>query len=151
MTGSVVPASRRYLRTQGTGHASFVALRLSQAVVTTDAVRVPPVATSMVTEGRQGILSQGRGSTRRPFAVPESDPRALACVRVRHRHSSSDPQLARGMSVADALRLGAAAGPLNATRRGLGTGTRQEIERLATHVTVRPQLAAVDEDETPRA
>jgi hypothetical protein len=58
MTGSVVPASRRYLRTQGTGHASFVALRLSQAVVTTDAVRVPPVATSMVTEGRQGILSQ---------------------------------------------------------------------------------------------
>ena len=59
--------------------------------------------------------------------------------------------LARGMSVADALRLGAAAGALNATRRGLGTGTRQEIERLATHVTVRPQLAAIDEDETPRA
>jgi 1-phosphofructokinase len=44
--------------------------------------------------------------------------------------------LARGMSLIDALRLGMAAGALNATRRGLGTGTRQEIERLAAHVTV---------------
>jgi 1-phosphofructokinase len=46
--------------------------------------------------------------------------------------------LARGMETLDALRLGMAAGALNATRRGLGTGTRQEIERLAAHVTVRP-------------
>jgi 1-phosphofructokinase len=45
--------------------------------------------------------------------------------------------LARGMTVIDALRLGMAAGALNATRRGLGTGTRDEIERLAAHVTVR--------------
>jgi 1-phosphofructokinase len=45
--------------------------------------------------------------------------------------------LARGMSLLDALRLGMAAGALNATRRGLGTGTRDEIERLAAHVTVR--------------
>jgi 1-phosphofructokinase len=48
--------------------------------------------------------------------------------------------LARGMGMIEALRLGMAAGSLNATRRGLGTGTRAEIERLATHVTVRPEM-----------
>ena len=49
--------------------------------------------------------------------------------------------LARGMSMIDALRLGMAAGALNATRRGLGTGTRAEIERLAAHVTINPLSA----------
>ncbi|MBV9915685.1 MAG: hypothetical protein JO153_04215 [Solirubrobacterales bacterium] len=44
--------------------------------------------------------------------------------------------LATGKSTIDALRLGMAAGALNATRRGLGTGTREEIERLTSHVLV---------------
>lgn len=46
--------------------------------------------------------------------------------------------LARGMEPVDAVRLGMAAGALNVTRRGLGTGTRDEIERLAAHVTATP-------------
>lgn len=45
--------------------------------------------------------------------------------------------LARGMEMLAALKLGMAAGALNATRRGLGTGTRQEIERLAAHINVK--------------
>ena len=42
--------------------------------------------------------------------------------------------LARGGSLADALRLGSAAGALNVTRRGLGSGGRDQIERLAERV-----------------
>ena len=57
--------------------------------------------------------------------------------------------LARGMGLPDALRIGAAAGALNATRRGLGTGTQQEIERLAAHVTLRPLSAIIDNDAAP--
>jgi 1-phosphofructokinase len=52
--------------------------------------------------------------------------------------------LSRGMDMLDAVRLGVAAGALNATRRGLGTGTRQEIERLASHVTIRPLSVRTD-------
>jgi 1-phosphofructokinase len=46
--------------------------------------------------------------------------------------------LARGESLDSAVRLAAAAGSLNVTRRGLATGTRSEIERLKEHVEVRP-------------
>jgi 1-phosphofructokinase len=38
----------------------------------------------------------------------------------------------------DALKVAVAAGALNATRRGLGTGTRDEIERLSRHVDAHP-------------
>jgi 1-phosphofructokinase len=47
--------------------------------------------------------------------------------------------LARGQSLSDALRLGAAAGALNVTRRGLATGDRREIERLAGHIELKEQ------------
>lgn len=45
--------------------------------------------------------------------------------------------LARGSSMTDAVRLAVAAGSLNATRRGLGSGHRTEIQRILRHVEVR--------------
>lgn len=44
--------------------------------------------------------------------------------------------LGRGMDVVDAVRLGAAAGALNVTRRGLGSGRREQIERFVSRVRV---------------
>lgn len=46
--------------------------------------------------------------------------------------------LGRGLSLEEAVRLGASAGALNVTRRGLGTGRREQIERFARRVVVRP-------------
>jgi len=43
----------------------------------------------------------------------------------------------RGMSIVDSVRLGAAAGALNVSRRGLGTGRREQIERFSDQVRVR--------------
>jgi 1-phosphofructokinase len=45
--------------------------------------------------------------------------------------------LASGQELDAALRLAMAAGCLNATRHGLGTGTRQQIEQLSHHITIR--------------
>ncbi len=45
--------------------------------------------------------------------------------------------LANGADLIGALRLGVAAGGLNAARRGLATGRRSEIEKLARHVRLR--------------
>ncbi|NCT92180.1 phosphofructokinase [Cellulomonas sp. APG4] len=42
--------------------------------------------------------------------------------------------LARGLDVAEAVRLGTAAGALNVTRRGLGSGRPEQVERLAAEV-----------------
>ena len=44
--------------------------------------------------------------------------------------------LGRGLSLSESVRLGAAAGALNVTRRGLGTGRREQIERFAREVTI---------------
>lgn len=45
--------------------------------------------------------------------------------------------LARGNDITDALRLGGAAGALNVTRRGLASGSRDQIERFAERVELR--------------
>jgi 1-phosphofructokinase len=45
--------------------------------------------------------------------------------------------MARGLAPEATLRLGAAAGALNVTRRGLGTGQRADIDVLSRYVTVR--------------
>jgi len=45
--------------------------------------------------------------------------------------------LARGWTVESALRLGAAAGAINVTRRGLATGQRDAIQRIAERVIIR--------------
>ncbi|GIG21578.1 1-phosphofructokinase [Cellulomonas chitinilytica] len=46
--------------------------------------------------------------------------------------------IGRGLPLEEAVRLGAAAGALNVTRRGLGTGRREQIERFARRVVIRP-------------
>jgi 1-phosphofructokinase len=46
--------------------------------------------------------------------------------------------LARGRPLIDAVRLGAAAGALNAARRGLATGSIDAIERFVKHVEISP-------------
>ncbi len=43
----------------------------------------------------------------------------------------------RGLSIVDSVRLGAAAGALNVSRRGLATGRREQIERFSDQVQVR--------------
>lgn len=45
--------------------------------------------------------------------------------------------MARGLDLEGTLRLAAAAGALNVTRHGLGTGQPEDIEELSHHVTVR--------------
>lgn len=49
--------------------------------------------------------------------------------------------LARGESLSEAVRLGAAAGALNVTRHGLGTGRREQVERWAREIRVDPLTA----------
>jgi 1-phosphofructokinase len=50
--------------------------------------------------------------------------------------------VARGLEREEVLRLAVAAGALNVTRRGLGTGERHAVERLARAVALRPAAGA---------
>ena len=58
--------------------------------------------------------------------------------------------LAKGLDLLAALRLGAAAAGLNVTRRGLATGDRREIERLADHIEL-DEMERHDETEPARS
>jgi 1-phosphofructokinase len=49
--------------------------------------------------------------------------------------------LARGRQLVDAIAFGMAAGAINATRHGLGTGSRRQVDELARHVVVHPRTA----------
>lgn len=53
--------------------------------------------------------------------------------------------IARGLSLLDAVRLGAAAGALNVTRHGLASGDREAVERLAEQF----ELHDLDPEGTP--
>jgi 1-phosphofructokinase len=58
---------------------------------------------------------------------------------------------AYGLSLPEALVLGAAAGSTNFLRRGLGTGRRETIEELSRRVEIRaPQLSTEPTPARPR-
>jgi 1-phosphofructokinase len=59
--------------------------------------------------------------------------------------------LGRGDDLEQALAFGAAAGAINATRHGLGTGGRRQVEELARHVGVQPFSARTMADATERS
>jgi 1-phosphofructokinase len=95
-----------------------------------------------VTRGPGPILVLPREGE--PFeVVPQPLPRG-------HREGCGDAMMgaiaaawARGLPLREAIVLGAAAGSANFLRRGLGTGRREIVERLARRVTVRsPALSA---------
>lgn len=92
------------------------------------------------------IVLDGEGETSRPLEL--SGPRFEAADPIGSGDSmfaALGVGLGSGSGLLDALRLAVAAGALNATRHGLGTGTRDEIERLSHHVAVRP-LTVSDTD-----
>jgi 1-phosphofructokinase len=51
--------------------------------------------------------------------------------------------MAAGRDALDAARLAVAAGALNVTRHGLGTGNRRDIEALSERVSVEPATEPV--------
>ena len=59
--------------------------------------------------------------------------------------------VARGLDLPAVLRLAVAAGALNVTRRGLGSGQSRDIERLAEGVQVRKLDARALNPSAPRS
>jgi 1-phosphofructokinase len=112
--------------------------RIEDLVTTMRSLRAAGAEHVVVSRGDQPALAMADGNDR---VVEVISPR-LEPVDVRGAGDAMTAglatALARGESWEAALRLGAAAGSLNVARRGLGTGRRQEIERLAAYVQLRP-------------
>ncbi|WP_152605725.1 PfkB family carbohydrate kinase [Cellulomonas carbonis] len=101
--------------------------------------------------GARGLIERGAGAVvvsraAEPTLVVEPDDAALVVTPpvtpVEHRGAGDSMTaslavgVARGTSLVDAARLGAAAGALNVTRHGLGSGRREQIERYVVEVEV---------------
>lgn len=108
----------------GTARADLVAAALT--------LTSAGVGTVVVSRGGQPALVVGREG------VHEAAPPPLSVLEHRGAGDSMTAgiavALARGAGIPAAVRLGTAAGALNVTRRGLGTGRRDTIERLARTV-----------------
>jgi 1-phosphofructokinase len=91
---------------------------------------------AVVTRAEEGAIAV-RGDDAWIVRAPPLEP-------VEHRGSGDSltagiaAALAAGRPLEEALRMGAAAGALNVTRRGFGSGSRQEIERLTEQVAIEP-------------
>ena len=91
---------------------------------------------AVVTRAEEGAIAV-RGDEAWIVRAPPLEP-------VEHRGSGDSltagiaASLATGRPLEEALRVGAAAGALNVTRRGFGSGSRQEIERLTEQVAIEP-------------
>jgi 1-phosphofructokinase len=109
--------------------------------------------TTSLTEAMSSLVEQGADNV----VVSRADDPTVAWIdaqmltvetpqmqRVDHRGAGDSmtaglaTALAHGADMTQALRLGAAAGTSNVTRRGLATGQREVIEQLAEHIAVRP-------------
>ncbi len=84
-------------------------------------------STLALTEGQLMEADPPRATVRDPRGSGDSLTAAVATA------------LARGSSLRDALALGVAAGTLNVTRSGLGTGRAEDIRAMADKVTVSVQ------------
>ena len=85
---------------------------------------------ALVLDRRRVCGGRARARARRPRGAGDSMTAGVAAM------------LARGGTLDDAVRTGAAAGALNVTRHGLGTGGADQIERLAERVRIEQPAAS---------
>lgn len=116
-------------RLHGLGAAAVVISRARQPALFLDG-----------TSGRRLLLAGPQVETLEPRGTGDSMFAALAA------------SLAAGKPLEQALCVGVAAGALNATRRGLGTGALEQIARLSRHVRISelPRAHAERRAESPR-